>query len=178
MKKRAFPLPKVHTLLESGPVVLLSTSLKGKPNVMPMSWHSMIEFTPPLVGCVVSDLNFSFATLKKTKECVLSIPTVEIAEKVVACGNSSGRTIDKFSQFNLTPKPASLVAAPLIDECYANFECKLYDSKLVSKYGFFVFEVVKAWIDPKTKNPHTIHHLGEGQFMVRDKTIKIASKKK
>lgn len=96
MKKKPFPLSEVYRLLEPGPVVLVTTRRAGRANVMPMSWHLMLEFEPPLVGCVISNLNYSFATLKATKECVINIPTVELAKKVVACGNLFGGQVDKF----------------------------------------------------------------------------------
>ena len=66
MGKRSFPLSKVYGLLEPGPVVLVTTSHKGRANVMSMSWHTMLEFVPPLVGCVVNQGDFSFAALKST----------------------------------------------------------------------------------------------------------------
>ena len=50
--------------------------------------------------------------------------------------------------------------APFIAECYASFECKVRDLKLVTKYNFFVLEVVQAWVAPGQKRPQTIHHLG------------------
>ena len=178
MRKRALPLSKVYGLLEPGPVVLLTTAAHGRPNVMPMSWHMMIEFEPPLVGCVVSDLNHSFAALKATRECVINIPAVELAAKVVRCGNTSGRTVDKFRAFGLTPVPAARVRPPLVDECWANLECRVADTRLVSRYGLFVLEVVKAWIDPARKRPRTIHHLGRGRFMVAGRTIRLQSRKK
>ena len=168
----------VYSLLEPGPVVMVTTARKGRANVMRMSWHTMIEFTPPLVGCVISERNHTFGILKATKQCVLNIPTAELAKKVVACGNCSGRTVDKFQKFGLTTSPASLVEAPLIDECYVNLECKVVDTKLAGKYNFFILEVVKAWIDPAKKRPRTIHHLGEGMFMIAGKTIKLPSKMK
>ena len=177
MKKKKFPLSEVYRLLEPGPVVLLTTIRAGRPNVMPMSWHLMMEFTPPLVGCVVSNGNYSFATLKTTKECVINIPTVELAKTVVACGNSSGSNVDKFEKFSLTPVAAKLVKAPLIAECYASLECKVVDVKLVTKYNFFVLEVVQAWIDPTQKKPRTIHHQGEGEFMLPGRIIRLLSPK-
>ena len=178
MAKKSFPLSKVYGLLEPGPVVLVTTARDGNPNIMTMSWHTMMEFEPPLVGCVISNRNYSFDLLKATKECVINIPTVEIAEKVVGCGNTSGAKIDKFKEFGLTQKPASQVGAPLIEECYANLECRVVDTKMVAKYCFFILEVVKAWIDPAVKNPRTIHHLGSGNFMVAGKKIKLKSKMK
>jgi flavin reductase (DIM6/NTAB) family NADH-FMN oxidoreductase RutF len=178
MAKRAFSLSRVYQLLEPGPVVMVTTSRKGRPNVMTMSWHTMMEFEPPLVGCVISDRNFTFGILKATKECVINIPTVELAKKAVGCGNTSGRTVDKFKAFRLTPTPASRVAPPLIDECYANLECRVADARMAAKYCFFVLEVVKAWIDPARKRPRTIHHLGYGTFMVAGRTIKLPSRMK
>ena len=158
--------------------VLVTTAFKGRANIMTLSWHTMIDFEPPTVGCVISDRNHTFSSLKATRECVINIPTVELAEKVVGCGNTSGRRVDKFKTFGLTPAAASRVKAPLIAECYANLECKLVDARMVAKYCFFILEVLKAWIDPSRKHPRTIHHLGKGAFMVAGKTIKLPSKMK
>jgi flavin reductase (DIM6/NTAB) family NADH-FMN oxidoreductase RutF len=177
MKKKTFPLSEVYRLLEPGPVVLLTTARAGRANVMPMSWHLMMEFTPPLVGCVVSDRNYSFASLKTSRECVINIPTVELAKTVVACGNVTGQSVYKFKTFGLTALPAKCVKAPLIAECYASLECKVADMKLVTKYNFFILEVVQAWIDPARKNPRTIHHQGEGEFMVAGRTLHLPSPK-
>ena len=178
MAKRTFLLPNVYRLLEPGPVVLVTTAHKGKVNIMTQSWHTMMEFEPPLVGCVISGRNHSFDALVATKECVLNIPTVELAKQVAGIGNCSGKKVDKFREFRLTPLPASLVAPPLIAECYANLECRVADSRMVNKYNFFVLEVVKAWIDPSMKNPRTLHHQGKGVFTVAGDTIKLPSKMK
>ena len=178
MAKKSLPLAKVYGLLEPGPVVMVSTARKGRPNIMTMSWHTMMEFEPPLVGCVISGRNYSFEILKATKECVINIPTAALARKVVAVGNCSGREVDKFEAFGLTPMPASQVKAPLIDECYANLECRVADGNLVAKYNFFILEVLKAWIDPSEKDPRTLHHRGKGAFMVAGETVKLPSKMK
>ena len=176
--RKSFALSKVYGLLEAGPVVLLTTSRNGRANIMTQSWHSMLEFAPPLIACVVSDRNYSFAALKATRQCVINIPAADIAAKVVACGNSSGAKLDKFKKFGLTALPAQQVAAPLIAECFANLECRVVDTGMVKKYDLFVVEVVKAWIDPAAKNPRTLHHLGHGRFMVAGDKIKLKSKMK
>lgn len=178
MAKRVFPLSKVYGLLEPGPVVLLTTAHKGRANIMTMSWHTMLEFEPPLVGCVVSNRDFSFDALKATRQCVLNIPTAALAPTVVGCGNTSGRRLDKFESFGLTRVPASLVGAPLIAECYASLECRVADTRLMNRYNFFVLEVLKAWIDPACKDPCTLHHRGRGVFMVSGETIRLPSKMK
>ena len=170
------PLAKVYRLLEPGPVVLLTTAHKGRANVMAMSWHMMVEFEPPLVACVVSSADYSFAALRATKECVIAIPARELATKVVAVGNCSGRDVEKFEKFGLTPAPAERVAPPLVAECFANLECKVVDTRLVNRHNLFVLEVLKAWTDPAQKNPKTIHHRGHGLFAVDGELIKLNSK--
>ena len=176
MALKALPLAKVYQLLEPGPVVLLTTADKGRPNVMAMSWHMMVEFEPPLIACVVSNANYSHVALRATKECVIAIPSVELAPKVVAIGNCSGRDVNKFKRFGLTPVPAKRVAPPLVAECFANLECKVVDTHLVNKFNLFVLQVLKAWHDPAQKNPKTIHHHGYGSFVVDGERIRLKSR--
>ncbi|HUY68530.1 MAG TPA: flavin reductase family protein [Alphaproteobacteria bacterium] len=173
---KELPLSKVYQLIEPGPVMLLTTAQKGRANVMTMSWHMMVDFEPPLIACVVSNGDYSFAALLATKECAIAIPAVKLAQKVVDIGNCSGANIDKFKKFKLTPKPAKRVKTPLISECFANLECKAVDTSLVDKYGIFMLEVVKAWIDPAQKNPKTIHHQGYGKFAAAGRTIRLKSR--
>jgi len=170
------PLAKVYQLLEPGPVVLLTTARNGRANVMTMSWHMMVEFEPPLVACVVSSADYSFAALRATKECVIAIPAVQLAQKVVDIGNCSGRDVAKFEKTGLTPLPAECVKAPLIAECFANLECRVANSRLVNTYNLFVLEVLKAWTDPRQRNPKTIHHHGYGRFAVDGDMLKLKSR--
>ena len=176
MNRKQFPLSKVYQLLEPGPVVLLTTCKDGRNNVMTMSWHMMVEFEPPTVACVVSGNDYSFDALLATRECVIAVPAAKLAPKVVGVGNCSGRNVDKFVKFSLTPVPAEKVAAPLVSECFANLECRVVDTQLVDKYNLFILEVVRAWMDPVQKNPKTIHHHGFGTFVVDGRRIILKSK--
>jgi len=170
------PLGKVYQLIEPGPVVMLTTAQRGRADIMTMSWHMMVDFEPPLIACVVSEADYSFTALPATGECVIAIPAVGLAAKVVKVGNTSGRDIDKFAAFGLTKLPAEKVKAPLVAECFANIECRVTDTRLVTRYNLFLLEGVKAWIDPKQISPKTIHHRGYGTFVVDGETIKLKSK--
>lgn len=176
--KEPFPLSKVYQLLEPGPVVMVTTSQNKKANIMTMSWHMMIDFEPPIVGCIISNRNHTFDILAETKECVINIPTVELAETVVGVGNTTGSKINKFKKFHLTPENAAEVQAPLISECYANLECRVIDMNMSEKYNLFILEVLKAWIRPGKKRARTIHHCGEGVFVADGKQFKLPSKMK
>lgn len=159
-------------------MLLLTTAQHGKANVMTLSWQTPLEFEPPLVGCVVSTGDFSFRALQATRQCVLNIPSVDLAGAVVTCGNVSGEDTDKFALSGLTALPASQVEAPLIGECFANLECRVIDTRLVNRYNFFVLEVVAAWHAPAVKERRTLHHQGNGLFMIAGETIRSASKMK
>ena len=164
--KRDFPVHNVRRFLEPGPIVLVSSAYKNDTNIMTMGWHMVTEFSPSLLTCLISGANHSFEMIRKSRQCVINVPTTGLAETVVKIGNCSGREVDKFSEFSLTPKPGTHVRAPLIDECYANFECRLADSGWVKKYNLFVFEVVKAHVATSPKLPKTIHYRGDGEFMI------------
>jgi flavin reductase (DIM6/NTAB) family NADH-FMN oxidoreductase RutF len=178
MPRKKHPLSEVYRLLEPGPVVLVTTAAKGRANVMTMSWHMMMEFEPPLVGCIVSARNHTFDLLQASRECVINIPDVTLAKQVVGCGNTSGRKVDKFRRFGLTASASWRVGAPRIDECHANLECRVADSRMVTRYNLFVLEVVHAWIDTSAKNPRTIHHAGKGLFAVDGERIRLRSRMK
>ncbi|MGZ3706426.1 MAG: flavin reductase family protein [Bdellovibrionota bacterium] len=177
-QKKSLALGEVYRFIEPGPGVLLATSYKRKYNVMTMSWHTMLDFEPPLLGCVVSNRNFSFEPLRRSRECTINIPSARLLKKVVECGNTSGRSVDKFQTCGLTPLPGTEVKAPIIEECFVNLECRIVDARMANKYNFFVLEVVRAWMDRTKAKPRTIHHLGNGVFMESGKIVKTRSKAK
>lgn len=168
--KKDFPVSDVRRFLEPGPIVLVSSAWKGKQNIMTMGWHMIMGFEPSLIGCYIWDQNHSHNMIKKAKECVINVPTVDMATIVVKIGNCSGRDVDKFSEFDLTAEEGTKVKAPLIKECYANFECKLIDTSLIKKYSLFIFEVQKAHVATSPKFPETIHYRGDGLFMTSGPT--------
>lgn len=178
MKKKSLSLAKVYKLLEPGPVVMVSSCYREHCNIMTMSWQTMLDFEPPLLACVISNRNDSFELIRKSKQCVINIPDVSLLKKVIAVGNSHGSKINKFKKFDLSAVPATTVEAPLIEECFANLECKIVDSRLVDKYNLFILQVSKAWIASSKKSYKTVHHAGNGIFVVDGKTIKTNSKMK
>ena len=109
---------------------------------MTMGWHLVMEFQPSLIGCYIWSANHSFEMIRRSKECVINIPEVKLASKVVDIGNTSGREIDKFDKFGLTAEQGEKVKAPLIAECFANYECKLVDARLINFLQRFIIGVM------------------------------------
>jgi len=140
-------------------------------SIRTMGWRTVMEFTPSLVGCVISSANHSHRMIRRSGECVINLPTTKPTDVVVGIGNTTGAEIDKFAHFGLTAEKAERFGAPLIAECHACFECWLHDDALVEKCDFFVFEVVKAHVAPTPKHPETLHYTGDGVFVVPGKVI-------
>ena len=134
---RQLKLGKAFTLMESGPVVLVTTHDGRKNNIMTISWTMVLDFTP-VFAITTGQWNYSFAALQKNRECVIAIPTVDLLDKVVGIGTCSGADTDKFARFALTPVQGKSVGSPLIRECLANIECKVTD--IVTKHNIVVLE--------------------------------------
>lgn len=160
---RVLKLSKAFTLIESGPVVLVTTHDGQKNNIMTISWTMVLDFTP-VFAITTGEWNHSFAALQNNRECVMAIPTVDLLDKVVGIGTCSGKDTDKFAKFKLTPVQGKVVRAPLIKECLANIECRLID--IVKKYNIVVLEAVAAYVDTTRSEKRTIHAVGDGTFIV------------
>ena len=160
---RQLKLSKAFTLIEPGPVVLVTTHDGTKNNVMTISWTMVVDFTP-VFAITTGAWNHSFAALRKTRECVIAIPTVDMLDQVVGIGTCSGADTDKFARFELTPVPGRFVSAPLIRECLVNIECKVVD--MVRKHDIVVLEAVAAYVDAARKERRTVHAVGDGTFVV------------
>ena len=158
-----YRIDKAFTLMESGPVVLVTTYDGKKNNIMTISWTMVLDFTPTF-AITTGEWNYSFAALRKTKECVVSIPTVDMLNKVVGIGTCSGADTDKFKKFKLTPVKGREVKAPLIKECLANIECKVVD--IVKRHNIVVLDAVAAYFDTSRKEQRTVHAVGDGTFIV------------
>lgn len=160
---RELKLSKAFTLMESGPVVLVTTHNGQKDNIMTISWTMVIDFTP-VFAITTGEWNHSFAALKKNRECVIAIPTVDMLDKIVGIGACSGADTDKFAKFKLTPMQGKVVKPPLIMECLANIECKVID--IVKKHNIVVLAAVAAYVDTARKEKRTVHAVGDGTFIV------------
>jgi flavin reductase (DIM6/NTAB) family NADH-FMN oxidoreductase RutF len=170
MREVTVPDPEIYRLLHPRPVVLVSCvdPNTGKPNIITVAWSLPLSVNPPLVGISIALKRYSHELIQKSGEFVVNIPTMEILEKVAGCGSVSGKNVDKFSRFGLTPKQARVIKAPAIEECVAYLECKLIDAVKTGDHTFFVGEVVAAYAEEGVfesgmidlKKVRGVYHLG------------------
>ncbi|KAE8444962.1 hypothetical protein EG329_014089 [Mollisiaceae sp. DMI_Dod_QoI] len=178
-----YPTSKVYRFIEPGPVLLITTGslADSTHNIMTIGFHMVMQHeSPPLIGISLGPWDASFATLKKQRECVLAVPSVEMAGVVVDVGNCSAddEETSKWERFGLDALPAGKVTAPLVGGAHiiANIECVVEDTKMVSKYSMWVLKPVKAWLNPQ-KVPgdggKMFHHRGDGTFVVDGEVLDL-----
>ena len=160
---KGMQISKAFTLMGPGPVVFITTNDGEKNNIMTISWTMVQDFTPRF-AITTGPWNYSYAALRKSRECVIAIPGVDLIDLVVGVGTCSGADTDKFEKFGLTPVKGKHVSPPLIKECLANIECKVID--IVKKHNIVVLEGVAAYLDSSRKEKKTIHAIGDGTFVV------------
>src|SRR5258706_4346925 len=105
-RKQDFPLAEIRRYLEPGPIVLVSSAWKGKTNIMTMGWHMMLGFSPALFACYIWDGNHSFEMIRRSKQCVINIPTTDLVNEAVGIGHCSRSNNDKVKKVQLTPVPS------------------------------------------------------------------------
>ena len=194
-----------HDLFESYPpsrvfrLVTTGSLAESTHNVMTIGFHMVLQHeSPPLLGICLGPWDASFAALKSRRECVLAVPSVEMAPVVVDIGNCSADDFDdgegnedvgqegvttgvengKWGRFGLEALPAEKVAAPLVGgpDIIANIECVVEDTKMVSKYSMWVLRPVKAWLNPSRRpgeGGKMFHHRGDGTFVVDGEVLDL-----
>lgn len=165
---QSLSIDRVFTLIEPGPVVLVTTFDGAKANVMTISWTMVLGFSGEL-AITTGAWNHSWGALTTTRECVIAIPTAEMIDTVVGIGTCSGRDTDKFAKFGLTALAGRHVRAPLIAECPAAIECRVVD--IVERHDIVVLQAVAAHIDEARREPRLLHAVGDGTFVVDGRRI-------
>lgn len=119
------------------PIALAATiSADGKHNVAPFSFYNMVSAKPPVVHISTGTNRHNghkdtLQNVEQTSCFTVATVTVDIAEPMVRCATELPYGESEFAYSGLTPKPATLVAAPLVAEAQVNIECKLREIMVI-----------------------------------------------
>ncbi|MDD5085515.1 MAG: flavin reductase family protein, partial [Candidatus Omnitrophica bacterium] len=94
--KEDIPINFAGRLINGGPLVLITVSDGCNPNIFTVAWHMPVSRKPLSVAISVGTSNYSHDIIRKTGEYVINVPTAIIIDKVVICGTTSGRSVNKF----------------------------------------------------------------------------------
>ncbi len=128
--------------------LITSVDETGNPNIITLGEVFNISITNPvIIGIAIRKAAYSHSLISKTREFVVNMPTVDIIDKVMVCGEVSGRGVDKFEKTGLTPLPAVRVSPPLITECLINLECKVLGIQEIGDHDLFLGEVLVQHVE-------------------------------
>lgn len=108
-------IKRVFTWFESGPVILVASNDGLVDNVMTISWHMVMDFSPH-IAITTGSWNESYETILRTKEAVLCVPNASMIDTVIKIGTVHGSEKNKFDEYGLSRQKASKVKAPLITD--------------------------------------------------------------
>jgi flavin reductase (DIM6/NTAB) family NADH-FMN oxidoreductase RutF len=179
--RKSVDLAIAYRLIGSGPVVLVSSLLKGRAGITPIAWHMPVSDDPPIVALEIWKDHFIHKAILETGDFVINIPSSNMAEMVRKLGSVSGKKIDKFEKFGLAKEPGKKVESPRLKSAIAVIECKLRrEEAILKKYSVIIGDVVYAEAEkdiftdrwhPEKNGPKPLHHLGGKIFSMPARRI-------
>lgn len=124
--------------------VVLAVVGKEEQNIITLALVHVFSFSPPLVGIGVSPSRYSHELLHRSPDFSVNIPSKELVEETIYCGEKSGKDVNKFEETGLTSVPAKKISSPIIGECLVNLECKKVQVFDTGDHTWFVGEIVCA----------------------------------
>ena len=177
--KQEISLQKCMYMITSGPVVLLTSSLREEATIMAASWNMPFSRKPPLVGVYVGSSSYSWSLIRESGEFVINIPHSGLLKEIIYCGTVSGRHFNKFENTSLTPEPGVRVKTPCLRECIGHLECRVSDIYNRKNASVFIGEVLRAVVEEdffindhwNTDRIRLVHHLGEQCYEISGEMV-------
>ncbi len=136
----------VQLLLGPVPAALVACGSGSENNIITLAWVGVVNSSPPLISAAVRPNRYSYELIKNSGEFTVNIPSVEQVDLVDRCGTLSGRDMNKFETFGLTPARGLLTAAPMIEECPISMECRLHQALELGSHTAFIGEVISSYV--------------------------------
>jgi flavin reductase (DIM6/NTAB) family NADH-FMN oxidoreductase RutF len=157
---------KPGTMLYPTPSVMVSCrNAQGENNIITIAWTGIICSDPAMLYISVRPERHSYQMIKETGEFVVNIPNSKLAFAVDYCGVKSGKSVNKFEHLKLTAAKSNLVAAPFIDECPVNLECKVKDIVKLGTHDMFIAEIMCVNVDEKLLDSSGKLHLNKADLI-------------
>lgn len=133
---------KGGALLAPVPPVLVTVGDGERQNVFTVAWTGLINTQPPKTYISVRPSRYSYDFIKETGEFALNLTPTSLVRAADWCGIHTGRKVNKFERMNLTPTEASIIGAPIIEECPMALECKVFDMIELGTHHMFLADIV------------------------------------
>ncbi len=127
----------------TSPVVAITSEHAGKRNGMisDSAIRASIVPTIPRVSVYVHKFNFSHDMIYETGRLVMHLLRQDQFELIHRLGFVSGRTKDKLAD---VPHRMGRLGAPVLDQCFAHFECRVVNAMDTGSSTCFLGDVVEV----------------------------------
>ena len=150
MKKASFKEAMVLWAKPERVVLITSKDTTDTPCVMTVAWIMRASFRPPIFAISVGKERRMHSCLMHAREFVVAVPGKDMAKETILCGTPSDEDVDRFEQCHFRIKPGNFVAVPLIENCIANFECKVVGQMDSGDHTIFAGEVQASWVSDES----------------------------
>ena len=133
------------TLLYPMPAVLVGVKVGEKPNFMTAAWCSIAALKPPALSVSIQKKRYTMKGIKEYGVFSINVPSIDLMKKVDYCGIYSGKKRDKSQIFQIFY--GILEAAPLIQDCPFNTECRVIHSIDLGSNTLVVGEIIETYIN-------------------------------
>ncbi len=138
MKKQTW---KAGTQLFPLPVVMVSLGQRETKNIVTVAWTGIVNSEPPMTYISLRPERHSYGILETSGEFVINLVNEKLTRAMDLSGVKSGRNLDKFKSFGLTPVPASVLSCPMIDESPLNIECRVTQKIPLGSHTMFLAKI-------------------------------------
>ncbi|MBE6211501.1 MAG: flavin reductase family protein [Rikenellaceae bacterium] len=136
------------TMIYPLPAVLVSCGATPEEyNMLTVAWTGTICSDPAMCYISVRPDRHSYDIIRRTGEFVINLTTEALARATDWCGVKSGKDVNKWREMGLTPVPATVVNAPLIEESPVSIECRVKQILPLGTHDMFIAEVVNVVVD-------------------------------
>ena len=163
--------------MTGAPVLLVTSSYRGRHNALPVAYAMVLSIVPPLIGIALHPSRHSYDVIRKTEEFAINIPTRELMHHVQYLGALSGVDFDKLELTKLPSFRARKLDTILLEGCVGWVECSVKDAIEMGDHMLIVGQVVAvsadddafdgSWkLDDNELKP--LHYLGANHYAVLD----------
>lgn len=128
------------------PALLIGSVVNGRPNYMTAAWAGIASTEPPMITVGIEPERYTYIGVLQNMVFSANVPSRGMVEEVDFCGRESGSTVDKVEACGFRVFYGLAKAAPLIEQCPVNLECRVTHVLHVGKYVLIVGEIEGAHI--------------------------------
>jgi len=165
---------------------IVTSHAHGRDNAMAVAWHTAVCRKPPHYAIAIARKRFTHALIAESGEFTVNFMPYESGELLALTGGCSGAEVDKFKSFKIAAKPGVKVAAPVLDDAIAAYECRLVNRHPYGDNDLLVGAIVAAhWeesafavgrgLDVERRPP--IVYMGEDRYGTATKVVHLEREK-